>query len=104
LPPTYANERLVATPQFDTDPGPEGTHQERYLQVGAFADLTAAEQLSNQLRSMTALPVLIRTVASNTSQTLHRVRVGPINDPVELQRLSDSVVAARLGSPYTVTE
>ncbi|MEX2130349.1 MAG: septal ring lytic transglycosylase RlpA family protein [Pseudohongiellaceae bacterium] len=104
LPPTYANERAPAAPEQIVDQHASGMDQESYLQVGAFADLTAAEQLSFQLRRITELPVFIRSVASNSSQILHRVRVGPINDPGELQRLSDSVVAARLGSPYTVTE
>jgi hypothetical protein len=35
---------------------------------------------------------------------MHRVRVGPIPDSDELARITDSVVAADLGSPYTVRE
>jgi rare lipoprotein A len=50
------------------------------------------------------LPVFIRTVNTSNNKILHRVRVGPISDPGQIQRVSESVVAANLGSPYTVTE
>jgi rare lipoprotein A len=77
----------------------------QYLQVGAFADLRAAEQLSARLRNMTSRPVFIRSVETNgAQQVMHRVRVGPIPDAEELARITDSVVAADLGSPYTVRE
>jgi len=77
----------------------------QYLQVGAFSDLRAAEQLSARLRNLTSRPVFIRSVETNgAQQTMHRVRVGPIPDAEELARITDSVVAADLGSPYTVRE
>ena len=75
------------------------------LQVGAFSDLNSAEQLSNRLRSMTTRPVFIRSVViDDTNQLVHRVRVGPIPDADEIARIKASVVAADLGSPYTVRE
>lgn len=78
---------------------------EQYLQVGAFSDLRAAEQLSAKLRSLTSRPVFIRSVeTADSRQTMHRVRVGPIPDVDELARITDSVVAADLGSPYTVRD
>lgn len=75
------------------------------LQVGAFSDLNSAEQLSNRLRGMTTRPVFIRSVVIDDSkQLVHRVRVGPIPDAEEIARIKASVVAADLGSPYTVRE
>lgn len=78
--------------------------QSRYLQVGAFAELDSARRLTNRLQGLTSRPVFIRTVDSAAGGVLHRVRIGPLQDAGEIQRLTDSVVAANLGSPYTVTE
>ena len=76
----------------------------KYLQVGAFSDLNAAQEVTSRVEEITSLPVFIRTVNTSNNKILHRVRVGPISDPGQIQRVSESVVAANLGSPYTVTE
>jgi rare lipoprotein A len=77
----------------------------RYLQAGAFSDLRAAQRLSDRLRDITTRPVFIRSIqADSTRQQLHRVRVGPIADPVEIQRITEMMVAADLGQPYMVEE
>ncbi len=81
-----------------------GTRVDKYIQVGAFSDLGRARELSRQLRQLTSKPVIIRSVENQASGVLHRVRVGPVNDPDEIRQISQSVVAANLGSPYTVTE
>jgi rare lipoprotein A len=76
----------------------------KYLQVGAFAELSVAEEVSSRVEQLTSLPVFIRSVNVSNNRILHRVRVGPISDPGQIQQLSQSVVAANLGSPYTVAE
>jgi len=76
----------------------------KYLQVGAFSDLSIAQEVTSRVKEFTSLPVFIRTVNTSSNKILHRVRVGPISDPGQIQRVSESVVAANLGSPYTVTE
>ena len=76
----------------------------KYVQVGAFSDLSAAQEVTSRVEEITSLPVFIRTVNISNNKILHRVRVGPISDPGQIQRVSESVVAANLGSPYTVTE
>lgn len=76
----------------------------KYLQVGAFSELSAAKEVSSRVEEITSLPVFIRSVNTGGNKILHRVRVGPISDPGQIQRVSQSVVAANLGSPYTVTE
>jgi peptidoglycan lytic transglycosylase len=76
----------------------------KYLQVGAFSELSAAREVSSRVEEITSLPVFIRSVNASGDRVLHRVRVGPISDPGQIQRVSQSVVAANLGSPYTVTE
>jgi len=78
---------------------------ERYLQAGAFSDLRAAQRLSDRLRDLTSRPVFIRSIqAADTRQQLHRVRVGPISDPHEIERISDLMQSANLGQPYVVEE
>lgn len=104
VPPAYRNETAAVVDSESWQVPADSVTDATYLQVGAFADRDAAEQLSSQLQRITALPVVIRAVASNSNQVLHRVRIGPIENPDELRQLRDSVVAARLGSPYTVTE
>lgn len=78
--------------------------ERHYLQVGAFSELESARRLSDRLEDMTDRPVFIRTVAISEGAVMHRVRIGPLPDPREIQRLTASVVAANLGNPYTVTE
>ena len=77
---------------------------DKYIQVGAFADINSAREMSDKLRAMTNSQVFIRSVNSANNGILHRVRVGPVNDADEIRRITQSVVAANLGSPYTVTE
>lgn len=76
----------------------------KYLQVGAFSELSTAREVSSRVEEITHLPVFIRSVNTSNNTVLHRVRVGPISDAGQIQRVSQSVVAANLGSPYTVTE
>ena len=77
----------------------------RYLQAGAFSDLNAAQRLSDRLRGLTGMPVIIRSIpGQNSSQQLHRVRVGPISDTRDIERISDLMQSANLGQPYVVEE
>jgi rare lipoprotein A len=77
----------------------------RYLQAGAFSDLSAAQRLSERLRGLTGSQVVIRSVqAETTGQPLHRVRVGPIADNSEIERITSLMRSANLGQPYLVEE
>ncbi len=80
------------------------TAGDQYLQVGAFTELSAAQQVSAQLRDITGHPVIIRSVQSGDRGMLHRVRVGPLSNQADIAQISERVIAANLGSPYTVTE
>lgn len=77
---------------------------DKYLQVGAFSQLTAARTVSNELRTLTDKPVFIRSVNTVNNGVMHRVRIGPLANAGEINRLSRQVEAANLGTPYTVTE
>ncbi|MCO7513313.1 septal ring lytic transglycosylase RlpA family protein [Pseudomonas guariconensis] len=73
-----------------------------YLQVGAFANPDAAELLRAKLSTMVSAPVFISSIVRN-QQTLHRVRLGPINSQGEVQQMQDSVRLANLGQAKLVT-
>lgn len=100
-----ANSASTATSRSSA-PAPAATGSgNRYLQAGAFSDLGAAQRLSERLRGLTGNPVVIRSVqAENSGQPLHRVRVGPISDAGEIERISDLMRSANLGQPYVVEE
>ena len=97
---TYSNSR-VGSPE-------QGAREEvsgrRYLQVGAFSELRSAQRVFDLLRQLTRHPVFIRSVKNGSGNVLYRVRVGPLRDIQEIRELSQRVVAANLGSPYTVAE
>ena len=76
----------------------------RYLQVGAFSNPTTAQRVVQQVEKITTLPIFIQQVVNNSNQVLHRVRVGPIIDNFEISNITQRVIAANLGSPYTVME
>ena len=76
----------------------------QYLQVGAFSEMSTARAVSNQIEKMTNIPVIIRSINTSSNKVLHRVRVGPISDQGEIRQITQSVVAANLGNPYTITE
>ncbi|EKT4523904.1 septal ring lytic transglycosylase RlpA family protein [Pseudomonas putida] len=73
-----------------------------FLQVGAFANPDAAELLRAKLSTMVSAPVFISSIVRN-QQTLHRVRLGPINSQGEIQQAQDSIRLANLGQAKLVT-
>ena len=72
-----------------------------FLQVGAFANPDAAQLLKDKLSGVVSAPVFISSVVHN-QQTLHRVRLGPIDTPDEALQLEQSVRLANLGQPRRV--
>jgi rare lipoprotein A len=76
---------------------------EQFLQVGAFSDINTAQAVSNKLKGMTDRPIFIRSITNSTNDVFHRVRIGPINDPIEIQQITERLVAAKFGRPYTIS-
>jgi rare lipoprotein A len=97
-PPQQHAAPVVAVPQ--AAPGSAAGGQ--YLQVGAFANPDAAELLRSKLSGMVSAPVFISSIVRN-QQTLHRVRLGPIGSPGEIQQVQNSVRLANLGQPSVVS-
>lgn len=99
-PVTYATNSIesVATERKLID---DNTGRE-FLQVGAFSNLESAQRLVTRLSGMTGLPVIIASDTNGSGTVLHKVRVGPLADNDDVQRLIDSVVNAQLGNPFKV--
>lgn len=64
----------------------------RYLQLGAFANATAAEQLRREVEALVPLPVFVTPVDVGGNR-LNRVRVGPATNGEELLRLRELLLA-----------
>lgn len=101
-PPPQQHAAAVLPVQIDAKKNASATASGQFLQVGAFANPDAAELLRSKLSSMVSAPVFISSIVRN-QQTLHRVRLGPIGSPGEVQQVQNSVRLANLGSPSLVT-
>ena len=78
---------------------------EEFLQVGAFSSIESARQLLAIVSGFTSLPVFIRSDEDvNTGNLLHRVRMGPVNETMDLQGLIGAIMAAGLGRPFRVRQ
>lgn len=76
-----------------------------YLQLGAFSNLQSAENLLNNVRTLTEFPAFIRSdVNQGTNNILHRVRLGPLNETIQLDSLIQSFIEAGLGTPFRVRQ
>lgn len=75
-----------------------------YLQVGAFSSLESARGLVSKLAALTGLPARIHSEPDARSAAgLHRVRLGPLNESVDLESLIRTIVDANLGTPFRVS-
>ena len=77
---------------------------EQYLQVAAFSNQLSAKRLSQKLKEMIISPVLVSSMKDSAGKVLYRVRIGPIDDPAELKKITEQLVSADLGRPYPVRQ
>ena len=77
---------------------------EQYLQVAAFSNQLSAKKLSQKLKEMIISPVLVSSMKDSAGKVLYRVRIGPIDDPAELKKITERLVSADLGRPYPVRQ
>ena len=77
---------------------------EQYLQVAAFSNQLSAKKLSQKLKEMLVSPVLVSSMKDSAGKVLYRVRIGPIDDPAELKKITERLVSADLGRPYPVRQ
>lgn len=78
---------------------------EEFLQIAAFSNIDSARQIVATVSQLTPLPVFIRSDAdASTGNLLHRVRLGPVNETMDLQRLISMIMDAGLGKPFRVRQ
>jgi len=83
-----------------TAPRPTGPVPSLYLQVGAFARRSSAEQLQNHLAGQ-----LNRVVHIDSSTGgLHRVRLGPLADTAEADRLALQLSVLGVAAPLRISD
>jgi len=76
-----------------------------FLQVAAFSNENSAIELMNRVKLLTSLPVFIRSDSDGgTGNLLHRVRLGPLNETIDLRALITLIVDAGLGTPFRVRQ
>jgi rare lipoprotein A len=68
----------------------------RFVQVGAFADRSAAERVQHDLRSLGFAEVRVTTLSSPSGTPLHRVRIGPLADPSAVRDVEERLQQAAL--------
>ncbi|TDJ45185.1 MAG: septal ring lytic transglycosylase RlpA family protein [Gammaproteobacteria bacterium] len=76
---------------------------EMYLQVGAFGEPGNAQKLADQLTSNGITKVLVHESRGETPK-LFRVRVGPLNNIAEYDRLSQQVERLQMAKTHLVVE
>ncbi|CAN0601659.1 unnamed protein product, partial [Ectocarpus sp. 12 AP-2014] len=74
----------------DNRSSPSGSY--RYLQIGAFKDLATATTLRDEINRIITYPVTITSVDAD-GQRLHRVRVGPVANGVQLAQVRDMLMS-----------
>jgi len=92
-----SRERAVSTPPQKT-PNPT-----LYLQVGAYADAANAERAAAKVRAAHLGDVHV-VAATVDGRLVHRVRLGPLKDVDETDRLTPRLKALGLGEPIVAVE
>ncbi|MDX1433582.1 MAG: septal ring lytic transglycosylase RlpA family protein [Gammaproteobacteria bacterium] len=82
---------------------PNGAQVRMYLQTGSFSNWTNAERLKGRIAPVAARPIEIQP-AVVAGRTTYRVRVGPIDDVDEADRLAQRLTELGLETPRIVVE
>jgi len=99
-------------PDDDTQPAeltgqpavPSGSaHPAIWLQIGAFADLANADRVASRLRSARLAPVQVTDVEVN-GRDIRRVRVGPLDDVDQADRVTDEIEQLGLPRPQVAVD
>jgi rare lipoprotein A len=80
-----------------------GAHPGIWLQVGAFADAANAARVAGQLERAGVAPVQV-TDALSGGRHVHRVRLGPLRDADQADRVSAAVVRMGLPQPQIAVD
>jgi rare lipoprotein A len=83
---------------------PSGSaHPAIWLQVGAFSDLANADRVVTRLRSARLAPVQVTDVEVN-GHNIRRVRVGPLDDVDQADRVTDQIEELGLPRPQVAVD
>jgi rare lipoprotein A len=77
------------------------TGPNKWLQVSAFSNQESATNLQAKLRPLMAWPV---SIVSNAEQTLHKVRIGPIPEGLEVEKVKNVLIEQLLPEPLVLGE
>lgn len=78
-------------------------HPQIYLQIGAFAQQSNAENLAEKIKAYTNVPIQIHEAEVN-NMLLYRVQIGPFESVDEDDALHHELIAENLGEPMTVVQ
>jgi rare lipoprotein A len=103
--PDHPDRKLGELPRetIVSGPPPKTPKPALYLQVGAFADATNAERAANQVRAAKLGSVQV-VESSVNGRALRRVRLGPLRDADEADRLTPKLKSLGLGEPRVAVE
>ena len=100
-----ATRRLAAAgPMIAPDLAGGSEVDTQFIQVGAFSNRSAAETLQGTLLDLGLEAVLITPVTISSGAVLHRVRIGPLDDPDAVHRVSERLHQAALMDFRVVTD
>lgn len=75
------------------------TGPEKWLQVSALSNGQSAKTLQSNLQKIQPWPVFI---TSNTQQSLHKVRIGPIPEGIEIEKVKKLLIEQQLPPPLVL--
>jgi rare lipoprotein A len=101
--PAVAANPDSAIPAVSTPEAPGADAPKIFVQVGAFGDRSNAERRLDLLRRSGIGQAFIHEDRSS-SQLLYRVRIGPVGDVDEYDRLVDRLESLAITDPYLITE
>ena len=98
-------EETAAPAELDAQAAvpPGGAHPAIWLQVGAFADLANADRVAGRLRSARLAPVQVSDVQVD-GKDVRRVRVGPLQDVDQADRVTDQIEQLGLPRPQVAVD
>ena len=102
---TDSKPKPAPTPVVQPAPNPQIVDSENsasqesghYLQVGAFTELSAAQQLQKKIAGLTSQPIVLRT-----QDQLHKLWIGPIADRIELLSIKEMLKKTANLSTFSV--
>jgi len=94
-------QQPLAAPPSSTSNETKTTHQQIFLQVAAFSQLSTAQALEKQLSPTIKVPVTINSEGTSEPQ-LHRVRVGPFANEMSAILVSEQIKIQNMGDPLII--